>query len=233
MYFALDLILLLIITATIIFSYRRGFVASVLSLASLIVSSVTAWIFHAPLADFISSAFLVDSFSSAVKEKIHFFSKGGNLDSLFTEIPFEFSEFLTNNGLDPARVSDEFADAGLSAAAFADNLSVRIGSALAYLVANAISLILLFVTASILCAIASIFIKAVFKLPILNGANKALGLILGIFAALVLAWIFSHCASTFINGISVLYPDIIDVDILDKTILIKLFSDINPFALLF
>ena len=232
MHIALDLILVLIIVAIVLTSYRRGFVASVLSLASVIISSVAAWIFHAPLADYISSTFLAAPFTDAASEKIHSFSSGGDLDALFREMPSEFSSFLTNNQIDSSVVSDEYTSSGINGSEYVDVLAQRIGSALAYLASCAIALILIFAVASIVCGIISVFIKALFKLPILQTANKILGLVLGIAAALIFAWIFSHCAVTVLNAVSVLYPDTVQEGTVESTILVKLFSSINPFSLL-
>lgn len=229
---ALDLILLIIFAAIVIRSYRRGFLVSVFSFASVIISAIAAWIFHSPLADFISSTFLKDSFSDAALEKIRSFSQDGNLGDLFTRLPSEFSDYLTNNGLDPSNISDGYQSGGVTAESYAETLSQQIGSALANLIASAIALILIFALTMVICSIITVFLKAVVKLPILHSLDKLLGLALGLLAALIFAWLFSHCAVSIFDALESLYPDKYTAGTLDQTVLISFFSGFNPFSLL-
>lgn len=227
-----DLIILLIMTVTVISAYKKGFVASLLSVLSSIVSGIATFIFYKPVASFINDNYVSKKVTDIIRDNISDMTSNGDVEVLIRDMPESFREFLSNFGISAEGIQQSFSESGLTANKFADDLSVRLASDISYLISCAVAVIAIFVVASIVCAILSYFINSIFKLPVLNFANKALGIAMGVISALILGWILSVSCSVVIDALGSLYPHSFDKEMLDNSYVIRLFSSINPLSLI-
>ena len=229
MNFVLDFILVVIMVAIIFASYNKGFVASLLSLASVIVSSVCAWLFHLPLAEYISLKFISKPIVSLLVDKISSFSKNNDLDIMLREMPDGLRNFLHNIGADPEAISAGFEAAEITSGEYINSIASELGASVAHAISIGIALLLIYIVVYTVCLIASFAINSIFKLPLLKQANKLLSLCLGLACALIFAWFFSHFSVNVIDGLELLDTDSAGFSLLKSSYLIRLFYNINPF----
>ena len=227
-----DLIIALIMIVTVICAYKKGFVSSLLSFASSIISGIATFIFYKPLALFLNERFIQGKTTVFIRDKISEMTQNGNVEALITDMPENFKTFLSNLGFSPESIQQSFSESGMSATKYADNLAQRLASDISYLIACVIAIISIFIVASVVCAIASFFINSIFRLPVLNFANKSLGLVMGVITALILGWLISISASMVINVLASLYPENVSSTLIANSIAVKLFSTINPISLI-
>lgn len=231
MNFVFDLILAVIMIAIIFSSYKKGFVASVLSLASVVISSVCAWIFHYPLAEYISTNFISSPIINGLNSKISSFSADGDLDKMLLEMPEGLKKFLSDVGADPETIREGFESAGISSGEYIQSIATDLGSSLSHAFSVGIALLAIYIVVYTVCIIASFAINSIFKLPILKQANKLLSLCFGIAGALLFAWLFSQCSVRLFDGLMVLDPVNFDPSVLKSSFLINFFYNINPYTI--
>ncbi len=232
MNFVFDIFLVIIMSLIIFTCYRRGALASVLSLASGIVSLLASWLFYAPLADYLNDNFISFPFIKTLRDKISALATDGNIEKMLNEMPKEFTEFLKELGTDPETIQNGFYECGVSAASYADSIAENIGSALSYTLSCGIAMLVIFTVSSIICSVISLILNSVVKLPILNSTNKLLGLILGICGAVVFAWVFSQCSVMLFDSLKAIYPDAFNSESIENSYIINFFYSINPLTFL-
>ena len=203
---------------------------SILKIASIAVSAIAAWLFYTPIAKWLNDTIFNSVVVSSIKNGILALSDDGNVKSLFLNPPAQLESFLANLNFDTADLKVKFIESNLSAEQFVDNISHYIADDISYMLSSAIVLIGLFIVFYIGCSIASVFINIIFKLPILNAANKLLGLCFGIVGALIFAWIFSHGTILFFNGMKAIDPQMYNNNMIERSFLINFFYNFNPQA---
>lgn len=226
-----DVILGAIMLSIIFISYKKGFVASVLSLASVFISAVATFIFYRPFADYLNSTFISEKFTEFVRNKISDIATDGNVEAMLTEMPQKFRDLLNAFGVSPDAVREGFEASGMTAVKYADAIATDIAQSLSYTLSCGIAIFSIFIGCSIVCAIASFFINSFFKLPILDTANKMLGLCIGVVCALTLAWVFSYASILLFDTFGAMYPEQFNKEILESSIIINFFATFNPIQL--
>lgn len=187
----IDILLGIIIILFLVQGYREGFVRGVLNLVVLFAAIVGAKIFCTPVVDYISkhTQWITSLESWANGAFSHMLD--GKLDT---------GEWISNANLEllPSSLQD-------FVFGFTDNINKQIGDVsqvfsekIALLVATIISFIVIFIVLLIVGHILIRIIDRLTKLPLLNGANKGLGTLVGLVKGLVVVAIIStlfHLAS--------------------------------------
>ena len=227
-----DLIIGAIMLSIIISSYKKGFVASVLQLASIVVSGIAAITLYKPVAHFINDNLISNKFTEFIRDKISSLAYDGNIESLVSDMPENFRNFLENFGVSAESIQEGFKTSGLTATKYADSIATDLASTFSYTLSCAISIFGIFIIASIICAVISLIINSVFKLPVLKTANQLLGLIIGIVCSVSVAWVFSHASVLLFDTMGAIYPDTFDRALIDNSFIISFFYQFNPLTLL-
>ena len=227
-----DIILGAIMISIIFISYKRGFVASLLHLASVIISGFAAITFFEPVAKFINENLISEKITEFIRDKISTLAADGNIEALISDMPQNFKDFLSNFGVSAESIQEGFKSSGLTATKYADSVAADIASTVSYTLSCAIAIFAIFILASIVCAVLSFIINSVFKLPVLKTANQLLGLLVGIVCAVALAWVFSHSSVLLFDTMGAIYPDIFDRALIDNSYIINFFYRFNPIILL-
>ncbi len=226
-----DIVLAVVMTAIIIISYKKGFIASLLSLASVITASFCAWIFHSPLAGFLSENIISSPLINTIQAKIRSFSSNGDLETLFSDMPEKLESFLLDHDIDPERVKKGFEATEISASEYLDRISEEIGMSLAHVFSVGIAMLMIFLVSYAACLVISFLINSLFKLPVLKQVNSLLSLLIGIVGAVLFAWLFSQCTIRLFDGLCVLYPETFNSDQGASSFLINFFYNLNPYTL--
>ena len=141
-----DVILGAIMLSIIFISYKKGFVASVLSLASVFISAVATFIFYRPFADYLNSTFISEKFTEFVRNKISDIATDGNVEAMLTEMPQKFRDLLNAFGVSPDAVREGFEASGMTAVKYADAIATDIAQSLSYTLSCGIAIFSIFLS---------------------------------------------------------------------------------------
>ncbi len=171
-----DGILILIFIICIIDGRKKGFIKTVLSLVSVIVSFFVAQSFAAPVALWANESFAGETVSGYVENYIEdaFESEGGDPDSV--NLPEKISVMLEEYGISVSDIADE---ASQGVEQLSAEIARRIIDAMLLPVLEMIAFLLIFIVCSLVLSLLSGFICKAFELPIIKQMNELLGGILG------------------------------------------------------
>jgi hypothetical protein len=75
-------------------------------------------------------------------------------------------------------------------------------------------------------------VDLIFKLPVLNGTNKTLGLLFGVGEALILAVLISSVSAAVITALGSVDPETFGAHVVERSYIMKVLSSIDLFGLL-
>ncbi len=214
MYIAIDLILAVILASVIIGAWRRGFVRSVFKLCSTLAAIVIAVLFYKELSDYFYTAFVLEKSQEYVGGFLQNFAAelpGAEPAWIAALLPEQLQSTAGLLGLDLEEILR--ADDLFSAEALGESLSLSIAT----VISNIIAFAVLFFGSLILLGLIGFVLNKVAQLPILNGANKFLGLLFGIAEALVLGVVLSGVAEALLSAYGALNADFAFTDIAENT----------------
>lgn len=229
MSFLFDAVLILIFALTVFTSYKRGFVKSVMSFGSSIASVLVAYAFTPTLSDYLNQKFFLKRISGAIAETIKSISSENadgtfNLAKMLSDMPEAFRDLLDRYNADISAFT------GASEASGEDvvtRLADMIASPVSGIISSVVSFIILFAGAMLVLTLITWILDIIFRLPILKTANRILGFVFGIAAALVIVWTFSVLFTELIGALSSISPSLFSDDIIDGSIILRLFSKYN------
>lgn len=225
MNFLLDLLLLVILLATVIRCAKRGFVKSIVHFVSVIVAFIAAWSFTPKLAVWLEEKVFSERITESVAETIRgLAAKGGelfDLSRLFSDMPADFTALLDRFGADADTLAAAFGNMDAVKAEAADRMAHTIAEPVVSGIANVCAFAVLFVGAMLACMLIGLLLDLIVKLPVLRTANRLLGFLLGLVIAAVLGWGFSEVAEALMGYLHTVDPAAFDADIIDQTLLVK------------
>lgn len=230
MYIAIDLILAVILASVIIGAWKRGFIRSVFQLCSTIAAVVIAVLFYKELSNYFYTAFVFDKTYEYVGGFLENFAAelqtGTDVAAIAGALPEQLHSTAELLGLELEEILAQYLhpESLISADALRESLSLSIAS----VISNIIAFAALFFGALILLGLAGFILDKVAKLPILNGANKFLGFLLGVIEALILGMVLAKVAVWLCNAYGALHTEFAFTDIAQNTYIAKFLLDICP-----
>lgn len=225
MHIAIDLIIVVIMAATIFKAAKRGFVVSLFSLLKVVLSLAVALMFYKELGSFISQTFVYSHVEAYVSDFVAGISleSGGSIsaDVILAKLPEEARKIVDTLGIDIAELLSEFS--GIPEE-FAEKLSFELST----LLSNALAFVTLFFVSLIALSVVCFVLDIFSKLPVLNGINKIFGFALGVLEAFVLGIIIAKFAVTFCGIYGAIEGDTVFIDVIDKTLIARLLIAICP-----
>ena len=232
MSFVLDLAIIAIIAITIYFAAKNGFVKTAISAVSFILAVILTIMFANPFAEYLKTTSVAETVETAVEDAITDALVGSTvgIDGLLKGESEKFNKILELAKLDLNEISTWFNNNVMEYSSGESALASRIAQPLTDIVAKIIAIIVIFILSLILIAIVARMLDLVAKLPIIRGANKLLGILLGAVLAL-----FRVCLFCFVMGILIRHADFLGSEFLagldaSKTLLFKFFSELDIFA---
>lgn len=203
----LDLILIVILIISVIFGYKRGFIKSVKGTAAWAITIIAVMAAVNPAVELLSSMPIAERINSSVYETV--INKIGSIsnDELSLSQLTGLPEWAVDN-----------ADAALIGAVGAVNDGIEnavrsVADGITEILIKIIAVTGMFVLLRILLGALFGIAERVFKLPILNGANRGLGAILSLVGAILVVYIVAAAVSIFVN------PSVYEY--INKTMLVK------------
>lgn len=232
MQYILDLALIAVITAAVLIAKKRGFLKSSYNVLSLIITAVLIFTMQEPFCEYLSSSKL----GAAVRENV---SKQvmGTAEGEFSEIddvedaetavkvgemmglPTFLMDFLDDKLEKQTKAVEEMKNDAL--AVLTDTVTE--------VILKIISIALLFILVRLCVFLLLHFLDALFKLPVLNGINSFLGMIVGAVNGLLIVYV--ACALLTLLAPTESLSAISEA--VDKTLIMKYFYNNNLLIELF
>ena len=236
----LDIIIVIIAALTVYFAYKRGFIKTVLSASSFLISIVLTVLLLSPVKNALMQSSLADNVRARVENEINEIidARGAKNVEVLAEKDADTSEFATmleKIGLsqDDLRVKfNEWKAENDVQERLKENLIKYISDPVVDAIVTVVSIALIFFGSIILLKITSYVLDKVSKLPILKTANKLLGVAMGVVLAIVRIYLFVILVKLLIPNGNALGIDMLTSINPEKTLLFKLFYDFNIFQFL-
>ncbi len=224
---AIDIILAVIIASCLISGWRKGFVDTVMKLASFILAGIGAYLFYGIPADYMYSKFFLPKLTDMIENSILSGSTGMTLTELFNSKPAFFVDIL--NRYSTVGDVEGFYNSGTEMTV--TDISSFMAEPLARAIANILGFGLVFVALLLVLGLITVILDKICKLPVLKSANRLLGIVLGILLGLLFAWLIAAVIGGALPELSKAYPDAFDPNVMENSILLKWLYNFNPLTL--
>lgn len=184
----LDAVALIIILVVAFITMKRGFVKSIIGLASLVLTLLIVSVCSKPVATFVYDSVIDKSIQNSIVKQLDENDQKNNdaVNSVWNSLP----KFLTNAAQNSGVTTDSIGSIIKSNddnAVIAQNFSQNVVRPSAISILTFSVNIILFIVLTILFRLLSKVICKLFKAPVLKQVNKALGLVLGVLKGIVIA----------------------------------------------
>ncbi len=231
---AIDAILIFTAVLCIWAGTRKGFVRSVMGLISTLVASVAAYAFTPVLAAYIRDRYLIGRITNGIYETLHSLALDTttdlfNLDRVASDLPEPFTAILSRYRVDLSAVTEKMR--GLTAVSedAVRSVSADIAAPTANALASAISFLILFLGAFLALSLFTLLLDALFRLPVLKGANTFLGFLFGVFEAAVMVSVLAIVFSVLTEALGAFDPVLFGADTVDRTVVCSFLLKFNLF----
>ncbi len=232
MNFILDAIIIIICIMIIVTSTKKGFIKSIMGLGSNIAAIFVGAAFTPVIAPIVSEKYILKPIAEGIRDTLESLVKnpsgGFDIDKALSEIPVEFNEILSRYGADIDKIKNSFSGINNGTQESIDELAEMITAPVANTISSVLTFLLLFIATIIVLSIITFILDMIFKFPILNTANGALGFLFGVICALLTAWILSVSISYFVGAMNSVYPQLFDKNLVENSMVLDFFVKYNP-----
>lgn len=238
--FVLDIILIIIVAACVIYGYKKGFFKTVMSLMSGVCALLCAYTFTPAVSLFLKEKFIINKVAGSITSTFSSIAEAGvdeaqnvlyDMTRLVQSPQFEST--LGQCNADESAVMDIIGSAEKGSIDVIEAVAYEVAEPISAAFAHALAFVIVFVVSFILIRLAVWVVGFIFKLPVLEGVDKGLGLVFGGICALLFVWTFSLIASTLSAALSGIAPGTFSTDIIESSLLVELFAKYNPIGLIF
>ncbi len=235
----LDVLVIAVMAGSIVYGYKNGFVKSLMSLVSGIVSVLVAYTFTPMLSAWLNAKYILSAISKGIAET--FASAAKTSGDVAGEIVYDLKKMFENPqirtiierfGADVSTIEGASGEAEVVGYDMIDSLAVTVARPVANTVSTVVAFLIIFVGAVIVLKIATAIIAAMFKLPVLKSMDKGLGIVSGIFCAVFLGWVLSLAIEVALSALVTVAPGMVTENTFNNTIIVKFFAE-NSFLDLF
>lgn len=237
MWFLLDVIIVLLFLIFAVDGAKKGFIKSVFGMGVTIAAILIALNFHEPVAEYFRGTLvyrqLTDNLNEKIEEYVSDTLDEQSLSELLDEAPAGISALLAGFGTGTEEVKEKYAELVRNGETeIAAKLSDSIVEPAAKTLSSALAVLVVFLASIIVLNLAVMLLDLIFKLPVLNFANKAGGFALGLVVGLLVCFVFCtvvHIALPYLPGAGI----DIDSESASNAILFSKLSEINPLSFLY
>ncbi len=235
----LDVLVIAVMAGSIIYGYKNGFVKSLMSLVSGIVSVFVAYTFTPMLSAWLNAKYILNAISKGIAET--FASAAKTTGDVAGEIVYDLTKMFENPqintiierfGADAGAIEGAAGEADIVGYDIIERLAVSVAKPVANTVSTVLAFLLIFIGAVIVLKIVTAVVGAVFKLPVLKSMDKGLGLVSGIICAAFLGWVLSLAIEVALSALVTVAPGVVTENTFNNTIIVKFFAE-NSFLDLF
>ncbi len=227
---ALDIIVLLIVFVVAFINIKRGFVKSIMGLASLIATVLIISTCSMPVSTFIYDSIIDKSVQKSVVTQLEKQDEKSEqtVNAVWESLPKIITNMAENSGVTTSSIG-AIIKKDTSNEIIAQNFSHNVIRPTAISVISFAINIILFIVLMLVFRILSKVICKLFKAPILKQVNKTLGLVLGVFKGIIIASLVCVIVSYIVSFSDTQYV-FLNQDIIEKTFIFSKMA--NLFGLL-
>lgn len=228
----IDIFFIVIICLTVYSGISKGFVRTVMNFFTFVAALICGWQFSPILSEYYYENFFFKNITESAHEAItSIIGKGAvslGLDTLFNEKPQALIDvagrFNTEVDLLEERyyalLNNGVSDTVNAVAKFmAQSISEMLSDILAFLT--------IFLGVVILLKIVTLILDLIFKIPVLNFANRFFGALLGIFCGALYVWVFSIILTNLVPVLTAVFPESFTPAMIENSILLGWFNEYN------
>lgn len=208
----IDLLSIVILIACFCLGYKKGFIKSIMGLASLVVAIVLAINFYSYPAQYIKDNFIEPYFVNNTSETFSALMNGGTEvippEKVFEDEPDALTKLAERFGLEVTAISDYYESTvkkvtdSFDISAVSDKLSEFVVESTVDTISNVLGFLTVLITAIIAINIVLWLLNLIFKLPVLKFANRLAGGVLGIVKAAIIIAIVVNVAIYIVGAIT-------------------------------
>lgn len=230
MSWTLDIIIILIVSLTVYFAAKNGFVKTAISASSFIIAILLTAILTTPVAEAIKASPLSATVRNATEDRIESILLEGSyeMSSLLEGESEEFNKLLAVARIDKDDLMEKYVSMDPDKVAY--NLAVEISNPIIDTVAIIVAIIIIYIGTQIILSVVSFILDKVCRLPVLKSCNKFLGIVVGVVLALLRACLFCFVIKILMENADFLGSSFIAGLAPEKTLLFKTFSEIDIFS---
>lgn len=234
--YVVDFIIVVIAFCVVLNAWKKGFIQSVAGLVTGVVSFIAAYAFTPALGEYIYKSFALETLSDGISKTIGSLSRTGegkfDLSAMYSEMPDALKQIIERYSVDSEKFGEMCAGVTEGTEETVEKLSEYIAAPIADTLSSAAAFIAIFVGALIVLKLLVFLIDLIFKLPVLNGTNKTLGLLFGVGEALILSVLISSVSAAIITALGSVDPVTFGAHAVEKSYIMKTLSSIDLFGLL-
>lgn len=208
-----DILLVLLLIASIVVGYQKGLIKTVWKIAALIITIVLVMLLRDPAINYLSGSGMAQDINTKISENVSVPTGGGVDIADNLNLP-EFMKGEVNNQIKNTQ-------------GVITSVNETVTSSLTSFTVAVIACVLLFIIIRLLLMVAYIILSGVTKLPVIRGVNKLVGSLLGLINMIFMIFLLLSCVSLFAPADSELF------EILNNTYLVKYFYNYNILLKLF
>jgi len=228
-----DGILIAIILFTVLCGWSKGFIKSFMGLIKGAASAFAAYAYTPVLSKYLHDNFIIEKLTEGINDTLSSLALDTttdlyNLDRLAADLPAPLVSILE-------RYNINLSDFTSNAAGLTDvsedvvyQCSSAIASPTASMLASAAAFTLIFIGVFAAISLITGFLNLIFRMPVLNAANKFLGFVFGAAEALLIVSVMSILLSALVSALGAIDPQLFGADIIENTTICKFFVEHNP-----
>lgn len=183
----LDLIVALTVASGFYIGWRRGFISVVLKNFAGLFAAVLSFSFFEGLAAVLKEKYVLSSVKAGLSEALSGLSDGASADKMAEAVPDSLARIASLVGIDLVGMAEKAAESGKNAI---ESFVSSAANSISQLLSSIVSFLILFALFMLVLRVLSVPLSAIImKTPLIGTINRALGLLFGALATLILAWV--------------------------------------------
>ncbi len=233
MSFACDLILIAVALFTLYNGWTKGFIKSVMGLVKGFAAAIAAYAYTPMLSPILNEKWIGKPLADGIFETLRSLALDTstdlyNLDRLAIDLPAPLVSMLERYNVNIADFSSGIKGLEQVTEDVVYTTASKIAESTAALLSSALAFILIFLGVFLVLSVLTALLDLIFRMPVLNTANKFLGIIFGAAEALLLLSVVSVLLSALVTSLGSLEPTLFGADVIEHSVVCKFFAEHSP-----
>lgn len=237
MKYFLDLSLALLILATVISCWRRGFIRSVLGAAKALISAIVTYIFGSAVSAWLESKYMLSHVTEVIYNRLlGMFGQGSDhfdLSAVLNQLPDWLKSLLSVFRVDLTEIEETYGSMTEGSAEALHEMAQSIGQPVAQILSDVVAYAALFFGSMLALSLLAFFLGKVADLPIIRTCDRFLGFLLGVLGAVVYASAYTLILYLLLSFIQTSYEQLAFSQAFGETVLFRWVYEHNIFRLIF
>ncbi len=236
MKYFLDLSLALLILATVITCWRRGFIRSVLGAAKTLVAAIVAYLFGSAASAWLESRYLLSHVTGVIYDRLldtlgqgdgHF-----DLSAVLNNLPDWLKTLLGVFRVDVSGIEDAYGSVTDGSAETLREMAESIGQPVAHVLSDVAAYAVLFFGTILVLTLLSFLLGKIADLPVIRTCDRFLGFFLGVLGAILYASAYTLLLYLVLSFVQTSYEQLGFSQAFEQTILFRWVWEHNIFRLI-